>query len=158
MLPLSVPHSDSLPAAAALTLAPLQSPGVTAEGTGPRSRTLFHVSPCVHNSCVSHTAIPQPSYTPSTPNSKPLTTAVQWWVLLQPTDAARLTPSLAKDVCSVKGVTTKFVFHVRFLWIVLGFNPFHLIGLPWEHTHPISSVTRPFQHVPAARDRISNAV
>ena len=72
MLPLSVPHRDSLPvpAAAALTLAPLQSPGVTAKGTGPRSRTLFHVSPCVHNSCVSHTAIPQPSYKPSTPNSQ----------------------------------------------------------------------------------------
>ena len=89
---------------------------------------------------------------------KPLTTAVQWWALLQPTDAVRLTPSLAKDVCSVKGVTTKFVFHVRSLRIVPGFNPFHSIGLPWEHTHPISSVTRPFQYVPAARDRISSAV
>jgi hypothetical protein len=45
-------------------------PGASATGTIPRTRTLFHVSPYVHNSCVSHTAISQPSYTPTTPNSQ----------------------------------------------------------------------------------------
>jgi len=65
---LSVSHRDSLLAGATLSLTPLQCPGVNNEGIVPRVRTLLHVSPCIHNTCVSHTAIPQLSYTLSIPN------------------------------------------------------------------------------------------
>ena len=80
---------------------------------------------------------------------KPLTTAVQWWALLQPTDAVRLTPSLAKDVCSARGVTTRLVSHVRLLRVAARLQPdspfdratvgTYLLHFQCDETFPICS-------------------
>jgi hypothetical protein len=91
--------------------------------------------------------------------SKPLTliTAVQWWAQLQLTDAVRLIRSLAKDASSARGVTTRFVFHGRFLRVVarprLDSSSGRAAVLPRRHAHTIPSATRPSQYAPGARNR-----
>lgn len=66
--------------------------------------------------------IPSPvSQTALSASKLPVYSSLQWWALPgQATDAARLTPSLAKVVFNARKDTTRFVLHVlvRFLRFV----------------------------------------